>query len=245
MMKQKLYLVALLCATLFGFASCLSDNEEDENKQLFAAYFTITGTYPNYKLIGDNGMIVYPTVASVSDITDNKGFGDHKRAQLYAYYHPKDTTTENGVTVIRNAELQNGVYSIERQAITLADATKAGILEMDSIFEIKGHDSWLSNGYFTSVFTANYSIVNGSAVVPGVNLCATSTEENAVTLKLLYNRHTQKTNISTYEGSFSYSFDITKLEVPGNDSITVTFDVIGFTPTTTKVARKDFYFIAQ
>ena len=245
MMKQKLYLVALLCATLFGFASCLSDSDDDNNKQLFSAYFTITGTYPDYKLIGDNKIIVYPTVASVNDLTDSKGFGDHKRAQLYAYYYPKDTTTENGVTVIRNAELQNGVYSVEKKAITFAEATEAGILVEDSIFNIKGHDSWLANGYFTSVFTANYSIVNGKAIEPGVNLCATSTDENAITLKFLYNRHTQKTNISTYEGTFSYSFDITNLNVPGNDSITVTFDVIDSTPSKLKVARSDFYFRAQ
>lgn len=244
MMKQKLYLVALLCATLFGFASCLSDSDDD-NKQLLTDYFTITGTYPNYKLIGDAGKIVYPTTASVNDLTGNKGFGDHKRAQLYLYYNPKDTTTENGVTVIRYAELENGVYSVEKKAITFAEATEAGILVEDSIFNIKSHNSWLANGYFTSVFTADYSIVNNKDIEPSVNLCATSTEENAITLKFLYNRHTQKTNVSSYEGIFSYSFDITKLNVPGNDSITVTFDVIGSTPSKLKFARSDFYFSAQ
>ena len=245
MMKQKLYLVALLCATMFGLASCLSDSEEEENKHLFSAYFTITGTYPNYTLIGDNGMIVYPTVASVSELTDSKGFGDHKRAQLYAYYYPKDTTTVNGVTVIRNADLQNGVYANEHKAITLAEANEAGLMKEDSIFYIKGHNSWLANGYFTSVFTADYSIVNGKAIEPGVNLCATSIEENAITLTFLYNRHTLKTNVNTYEGSFFHTFDITKLDVPGNDSINVTFEVIGSTPIKLKVARSDFYFSAQ
>lgn len=245
MMKQKLYLAAIICATLFGFASCLSDSDDDKDKQLFYAYYTITGTYPNYKLYADNNMIVYPTVASVSELTDNKGFGDHKRAQLYAYYNPKDTTVENGITIIRDAELQNGIYPEEQKAITLAEATEAGLLEEDSIFNIKGHDSWLANGYFTSVFTAEYSIVNGQAIKPSANLCATSVEENAITLKFLYNRHTQKANVSTYDGTFSYSFDIKKLEVPGNDSITVTFDVIGSNPSKTKVARNDFYFKAQ
>lgn len=39
-MKQKIYFVALLCATLFGFASCLSDSDDDDkdNKLLFSAY---------------------------------------------------------------------------------------------------------------------------------------------------------------------------------------------------------------
>ena len=87
--------------------------------------------------------------------------------------------------------------------------------------------------------------MNGQAIKPSANLCATSVEENAITLKFLYNRHTQKANVSTYDGTFSYSFDIKKLEVPGNDSITVTFDVIGSNPSKTKVARNDFYFKAQ
>ena len=30
-MKQKLYFVALLCATLFGFTSCLSDSDDDDD----------------------------------------------------------------------------------------------------------------------------------------------------------------------------------------------------------------------
>ena len=244
MMKQKLYLVALLCVTLFGFASCLSDSDDD-NKLLLTDYFTITGTYPNYKLIGDGGEIVYPTTASVNDCTDSKGFGDYKRAQLYAYYSPKDTTIENGTTIIRYAELEDGIYFEEKKAITFAEATEAGILEEDSIFNIKGHNSWLAKGYLSSIFTADYSIVNNKEIKPGVNLCATSTEENAITLKFLYNRHTQKTNVSSYEGLFYYSFDVTNLNIPGNDSITITFDVTGSTLSKLKVARSDFYFKAQ
>jgi hypothetical protein len=247
MMKQKLYFVALLCATLFGFTSCLSDSDDDDdNKQLFVSYYTITGTYPNYKLIADNNMIVYPTAESVNKLTDNKGFGDHKRAELYAYYTKKDMmTTENGVTVIRNAELYDGAYLIEQKAVTLAEATEAGILEEDSIFHTKNNNGWLANGYINSVFTAEYYIVDGKDIKPDVNLCATSTGDNAVTLTMLYNRHSPKVNVSPYNGTFAYSFDITNIEVPGNDSITVTFETKGATPNKIKVSRQDFYYHAQ
>lgn len=245
MMKQKIYFVALLCATLFGFTSCLSDSDDDDDKQLFVSYYTITGTYPNYKLIGDNKMIVYPTVESVNKLTDNKGFGDHKRAQLYAYYTQKDMTTENGATVIRNAELNDGVYLVEQKAVTLAEATEAGILKEDSIFYIKSNNGWLANGYISSIFTAEYSIVDGKAIEPDANLCATSTGDNAVTLTMLYNRHSPKVNVSSYDGTFAYSFDITSLEVPGNDSITVTFETKGATPSKIKVSRQDFSYHAQ
>ena len=248
MMKQKIYFVALLCATLFGFASCLSDSDDDDkdNKLLFSAYYTITGTYPNYKLIADNDMIVYPTIASVNKLTDSKGFGEHKRIQLYAYYTPSDTTTENGVTVIRNAELNDGAYLVEQKAVTLAEATEAGILKEDSIFNTKSNNGWLANGYVTSLFTAEFSIANGKAVEPDANLCATNIGDNAVTLTMLYNRHTPKAPISPYDdGVFAYSFDITGLEIPGNDSITVTFETKGADPSKIKVSRQDFYYHAQ
>ena len=244
---KKIYFLALTCAVLFGVASCSldDDNDDNSNKLLLRDNFTIVGTYHNYKLIGDNNTIVYPTVASVNELTDDKGFENHKRIQLYAYYEQKNTTTEDGVTIIHNAELQDGIYFADKKVITVAEATEAGILAEDSIFYIKGSNSWLAKGYFSSIVTAEYSIVNNKAIVPHANLCATNIEENAVTLTMLYNRHTEKTNVSTYDGTFYYSFDVTNIEVPGNDSITVTFDVLGATPIKNKVSRKDFYYSAQ
>lgn len=191
-------------------------------------------------------MIVYPTVASVNKLTDSKGFGEHKRIELYAYYTQRDMTTENGVTVIRNAELNYAAYLAEQKAVTLAEATEAGILEEDSIFNTKNNNGWLANGYLTSLFTAEFSIANGKVVEPDANLCATSIGDNAVTLTMLYNRHTSKATISPYDdGTFAYSFDITNLEIPGNDSITVTFETKGATPNKIKVSRQDFYYHAQ
>ena len=98
----------------------------------------------------------------------------------------------------------------------------------------------------TSLFTAEFSIANGKAVEPDANLCATSIGDNAVTLTMLYNRHTPKAPISPYDdGVFAYSFDITGLEIPGNDSITVTFETKGADPSKIKVSRQDFYYHAQ
>ena len=243
---KKIYFLVLSCAVLFGFASCLSDNDDDKgNKLLMNDYFTIVGSYPDYKLVGDGNIILYPTIASVNELTNSSGFGDHKRAMFYAYYYTNDMTTENGATVIRNAELESGVYTAEQKAITAEEANKAGILAEDSTFNIKGSNSWLINGYFTSIFKADYSIVDNKDIEPHANLCATSTGENAVTLTLLYNRHTAQSGVYSYEGTFIYSFDVTNLEIPGNDSITVSFEVKGATSSKLKVSRRDFYNHAQ
>jgi hypothetical protein len=243
MMKQKLYLVALLCATLLGVTSCDIVDDDIKNVQTLNGTFTITGSYPDYKLIQDNGTIVYPSASNVSDITDKEGFGNHKRAQFYVNYHPEDVTTENGTNVIRNAELHDGVYLIEQKILTEAEATEAGLLKEDSIYTVKSIDSWFAYGYLTSIITASYTKEEGNIIYPSVNLYAKCTGDNAVTFTLLYNRH--KTNGVDFEGTFPYSFDITSFNVPGNDSITVTLEVKDRRPSSIKVARKDFYSHAQ
>lgn len=76
-MNKKIYLMAFLCAVFLCLVSCELDDVKSQ--QIMNGYFTITGSSPNYKLIADNGTIVYPTSSSVSDITKGFGFGNHKR----------------------------------------------------------------------------------------------------------------------------------------------------------------------
>ena len=56
---------------------------------------------------------------------------------------------------------------------------------------------------------------------------------------MLFRSHTKKDAIS-YPGSFVYSFDISKLNVPGNDSVAVTFETQGQKAETIKVPRTIF-----
>jgi hypothetical protein len=240
---RKIHFMALSCAVLLGVASCDIVDDDIKEVRTLNGTFTITGSYPDYKLIQDNGTIVYPSAANISDITDKQGFGNHKRAQFSVNYHTGDVTKENGTNVIRNAELYDGVYLIEQKLLTEAEATKAGILKEDSIYTINNIESWLAYGYLTSNITAYYTKEEGEVIYPDVNLYAKCTGDNAVTFTLLYNRH--KTNGVNFEGTFPYSFYITNFDVPGNDSITVTFEVKDRKPSSLKVARKDFYFHAQ
>ena len=102
---RKIHFMALSCAVLLGVASCDIVDDDIKEVRTLNGTFTITGSYPDYKLIQDNGTIVYPSAANISDITDKQGFGNHKRAQFSVNYHTGDVTKENGTNVIRNAEL--------------------------------------------------------------------------------------------------------------------------------------------
>lgn len=240
---KKFYFLALSCAALLGFASCDIVDDDIKEVRTLNGTFTITGSYPDYKLIQDNGTIIYPSAANVSEITDKQGFGDHKRAQFYVNYYPQNVTDENGTVVIRDAELKQGVYFVEKKLLTEAEATEAGLLKEDSIYSVKTVESWLAYGYLNSMFTAYYSKDNGNVINPTVNLYAKCTGDNAVTLTLLYNR--RKTIGGDFEGTFPYSFDLTNFDIPGNDSITVTLEMKDRNPSCIKVARKDFYFHAK
>ena len=240
---RKFHFMALSCAVLFGLASCDIVDDDIKNVRTLNGTFTITGSYPDYKLIQDNGTIVYPSAANVSEITDQQGFGDHKRAQFYVNYHPEDVTTENGSNVIRNAELHDGLYLVEQKLLTEAEATEAGLLKADSIYAVNNIESWFAYGYLTSIFTAYYSKEDSKVIDPSVNLYAKCTGDNAVTLTLLYNR--KQTSGINCEGTFPYSFDLTSFDIPGNDSINVTLEVKDRKPSSIKVARKDFYFHAK
>ena len=197
MMKQKLYFVALLCATLFGLASCSLD--DTKNQQILGGNFTITGSSPNYKLIHDNGkVIVSPSAEEVSKVTERAGFGDHKRVYFDVYYYEDDVTTINGISTISNVELKNGAYLTEDTPITKEEADKAGVTAEDSIFAISTMDQcWVSQGYLNTTFKANYSFtVNEKnevvGILPTTKLCITNISDNAITFTMYYNRHTNK-----------------------------------------------------
>lgn len=236
---KKIYFLALTCAVLFGVASCSVDDVK--NQQLLSGYFTITGSYPNYKLIHDNGTIVYPSAEEVNEITKGVGFGNHKRVYFDVYFYEDDVTTTNDVSVVLNPDLKNGTYLIESNPITKEEADKANITAEDSVFAIRSlQNCWLAYGYLNTIFTADFSLDSlHNGIIPDAKLCVTSCTDNAVKVTMLYNRHTKKnTDYST--GSFGYSFDISKLNVPGNDSVAVTFETQGLKAETIKVPRTIF-----
>lgn len=226
---RKIYFVAFTCAILLGLASCLT-NDDVDNRPLMSGYFTITGSAPNYKLIADDGTVVYPTATSVSEISNGLGFGNHKRIYFNVKYYPENMKTENDTLTIYNGDLVKGAYLIEMKTLSEEEATKAGILKEDSIYPINTLSNfWVANGYLTTLFLADYSINNGIYVTSDANLYTTDIRENGVTVKMVYNRHTPTNDntITKNEGTYAYSFDISMLNIPGNDSVTFTFETLG------------------
>lgn len=242
---KKIYFLALSCAVLLSMASCSLD--DTKNQQVLSGYFTITGSYPNYKLIHDNGsVIVYPSTEEVSEVTKKEGFGNHKRIYFDVYYYEDDVKTANGISSISNVDLKNGAYLTEDTPITKEEADKAGITAKDSIFAVSTMDHcWLAQGYLNTTFKANYSLtVNEENEVVGIKptakLCITNLADNAVTFTMYYNRHTNR-DADYYPGSFGYSFDITKLNIPGDkDSVTITFETENVKASTIKIPRTFF-----
>jgi len=229
---KKIYFMAFLFAVLSGLASCSLD--DTKRQQMIAGYFTVIGSYPNYKLVSDDGLIVYPSASSIAD------YGNHKRVYFEVSFYEDDVTTTNNISVIRNAEVKKGTYLIETPFISKEEADKAGITQKDSIFAISNLDNcWLANGYLNAIFKAEFSVDGLNAISPNANLCVTSTADNAVTFTMLYNRHTKKGTTSDL-GAFGYSFDISKLNIPGNDSVAVTFETEGIKSNTIKVSRSAF-----
>lgn len=245
-MKKSIFkacFAALSCVAALVLTSC--DPGGDDNKRYSQGYFTITGTYPNYKLIEDGGAVVYPSAYSVNELTNNKGFGNNKRAFFSFSYEDKDVTTTADNAIVQNAELVSGNYVTVVKPISLETAKEQNILVADSVFSVRAYSNcWINNGYFTTIFTApvSYASVTSSQFVhPTTNICveADGISENSVTFNMLYNRHTKKDAISS-DASLVYSFDIANINIPGSDSINVKLKAEGVKDVTFKVARNTF-----
>lgn len=236
-------MTAIMLAVVFCATSCLKENENN-NKTSFMAFFTITGTSPNYVLIDDAGNTFYPTIASVNAITSNKGFADTKRAQLYGNYVETDVTTNaDGTRAIKNAELTGGISVVTSNAMTISEAKDANLLNNDSIFDVSQLGRcWIGNGYLTTIYTAQYSAASGKAIVPTANIVVDTDniKDNEVTFTMLYNRHSSKNVSAAGSTDFVNSVDISKIQIPGKDTVTVIINAQGTDPYKYKVARKYF-----
>ena len=239
-MKKFLSLAGFLMV-LASFVSCLNDDEESVNS--YYGFFTIGKQGDTYVLYGDKNVIAYPTAASVSNLTSGKGFGENKRAEFYFEYdRTKVEETENG-SIAHDVELRGGQY-IQTLPIKLPEEAKAENINVpDSIFPISRMDQvWTANGYLNAIVTGNYSSKDMKGIRPTANMVLEYDEnvQNTATLRLLYNRHSSKTESAAGSTQFITSYDAkTLLQVPGSDSISVTVLADGTDPLKIKVARRN------
>lgn len=241
MMKNfaKSIIAALVCALTFGFVSC-SDNSD--NKIIFGGYYSVVGSNPNYKFVSDDGAVFYATVNSINTLTQNKGFGDHKRVYLYMSYYPENVSKVGDQITVRDVELISGNYILEKNVMTKEEATAANLNVPDSVFAVTTLGRcWAANGFFNTYILAPVSgDAKGNVLSPTSNLQLNSVDENALSFTLLYNRHSKKTASSLGNVEIVNAFDITELEVPGKDSVNVRFEVEGANPLSIKIPRSAF-----
>lgn len=237
---KSIVLMAMVCVLA---VSCDSTSSE-------AAYFTSvcctveTDSYGSYVFHSDDNEII--RLSGESDAVVRKNYGTNiERIHLIIKYNESDKTVENGVTTIKNATVMQGTQKIDvNNCMTTTVAEEKNWLAKDSLFNIQGiNEAYASNGYITIFLTAPYSIVNNYNVYPGINMIIDSDDikENALTVHLLYNRHSAK-SATAYNATFITSFPINRYKsaVPGTGDINVTVSVEGQdkeTKTTFKMKR--------
>lgn len=241
---KTLSIIAVLIASL-GLTSCIDDGD---SRNYLAGHVTIEGTYPNYTLYHRQGYIIKLTPSSVSELTGGKGFGTNKRGFFNVSFRDEDVkynyiegTEKLRDITIENAELISGSYVSTLNIMAHETAESKNLLAADSIFAINRYeDFWIDHGYLNIVVEAPYSIIDGGYVYPTMNVIYKEEDikENAITLTMLYNRHTSK-DAKKSIGSFITAYPIKNLisAVPGNDSITVTVRTDGADRQVTKMAR--------
>lgn len=240
---SRIKLGALLCIAAIVATSCLS---EDTNQTVtFSSYFTISGITPNYTLLDDGGITVYPTAESVNYITNGKGFGKNKRAILSCSYDVNNdrTVDASGKVTIKNAKLLGGQFIETTNVLNRHDATDLNILVNDSIFPVQSFSKfWVANGYLSTLLSGQFSAKEGKRIVPTINLYAAEEDikQNEISFTILYNRHSSKNENAAGVQDCLNSYSLAGISVPGSDSIKVTINVEGAKSLTMKVGRKDF-----
>ena len=226
-----------------ALTSCLGDSDEDENTYTAWGYYTITGNYSSsYTLYSDMGGKVIPTMSSVSQLTNNEGFGNHSRAMLYFRYKPTQVSADE--KTITGAELFDGRYFDEYYPMSQEQANNAKVTDPDSIFQFRElMDIWAYRGYLNAVVEAPYSYVNGTNIKPTVYLVydPASITENSITFNFYFNRHSDKTAPSNGPVYFYTSFYLNLVDelVPGNGDVNITVKYNDGSSKQTKVSREN------
>ena len=242
--KKIIYSLAIVFATIGTLASC---NDNDDNSMIFTGHFVIEGSYPNYTLYHPGGYTFHLLPASVQQVTNGNGFGAHKRCFFQLSFKEADVVysdpvNKKGDVVVNNAQVLQGSYVDEQAPMHYATAEAKNQTVADSIFNIKKFtDYWYHRGYLNIALEGSYSVVNNKGVYPAMTLTFNEDDisENAISLNLLYNRHTSK-DASSQPGSFitAYTFDNIIYQVPGNDSIRVRLSSQGAETVEFKIGRR-------
>lgn len=240
---------ALLAVSLFAIPSCTFFNDDKDYKLSSSAFMTISKIDGKDVLFMDGGGILLPSKQSVDGITDNKGFGDNKRAYIYFDYYEKELTYSetNKEYTVNNGDITFGRYVDMGEIKTRVDAEDCKLFEPDSVYKLDSFKQlWVYRGYLNITGLGSYVTKNGTSVRPTLTLVYEPSEisENSIKFYALFNRHASKDAISYSNYELLDSFDITGFSsiIPGTDSVSVSVEAEGQKTLSYKFARKDFTF---
>ncbi|MBQ0056573.1 MAG: hypothetical protein KBT20_02850 [Bacteroidales bacterium] len=240
-MKKTIYF--MLAACLFGFTSCLDENNGDST-HAYAGYFTVGHTDPNgiYTLYMDGGGIVEPTKSSVYDLTKSeKGLDKYERIYLEFSYKKENVmegTDANKQNIVKNADLMYGLV-IQTSNIfkTKEEAEVNNVLNPDSIHDVRSFSTWAYRGYLNLSINGSYG--SEKVALPTASAYCDSIGENFASIKVLYNRHD---SISYGNGNYLYSFRLKPmfgLVAGSKDSVDIHVTIDGVGTKKTRLPRLD------
>ncbi|MCQ2146948.1 MAG: hypothetical protein MJZ16_05460 [Bacteroidales bacterium] len=239
---------AVIAISTFAMSSCEFLNNDDHFLSS-ASFVTIANEGGNTIFFMDGGGVIKPTKESVNKITDNKGFGDYKRAYMYFNYYKNelDYSEEKKEYTVNNADITFGRFLDMGQIKTLEQAQAENLFLADSVYKLDSFEQiWVYRGYLNVIGKGSYVLKNDAGIKPTVSLVYNPADvtDNTIKFNLLYNRHAPKDAISYSVYDLINSFDITSLEpiIPGTDSVKVTVETEGAKSLSYKFARKDFRF---
>ena len=237
---------AILTAAITLLSSCLS-GEDDQHSA--SGYFTVSGDMTSgYTLYLDGGGKLTPTMASVSKLTNNKGFESIERAFLTYTYKEKDLSADR--SEITGAELIAGESLDVNTPVSTQSTEATAITAADSTFDIGAVTHiWAYRGFLTVIYEGQYAWneKKNGYLYPRINMVYNAEERipNELNVTIYHNEHRDKKDAPAGKMQFTSSFRLAPLQYAtqggGSDSIRVNISAAGWRqPYTIKVARQDF-----
>lgn len=256
-MNKKITFVSAALSSIL-LSACIGGGDDDPMSYIYSS-FTIKPTSNGVAMYMDGGGIVYPTAESINEITQNKGFGDVKRA-FFQIQYDQSLVTDNGdgTGTFKGVKLLSGNSIPTTYAMTREDALSKNVLVEDSIFGCSDITNlWVYRGYLNVGYKTTYYAKSGGGYhVPTSNIIIEQDPANVRNLDITFvvNKHSKKGDRAIGEAEIVNSFDITQFShlfpVSGFDSINYNIHYIienglkeeNKTIKDKRIAVKDFFY---
>lgn len=227
-MRKHFSILMSVLTILGGTTSCI-DKENGEDSQYVYDYCTILANDSSnlvYTIYSDMGYEIHPTMESVSEKTEGKGFGNSSRGLMYFTFKREDITSPTAdKVIINNAQYEFGTAIPCKEPISLRVADSLGVTNKDSIFEFTLGELSIINGFLNAEWNGFYSIKNKKEIAPTLHLVYDEKQLNADSLNftIYYNRHDSINAPKDNKAWNRDCFDLVNFvkSLPASDSIVI------------------------